>query len=170
METLIDDEYEIYTLLIEAYGKHFNLTYQSLYNFFHQEDLNDAGVMCDVFGNFYILNSTNKNKHIFQNSNYTTYFKKLGKKKQEEFKKMIEEKINIDPEVCYSDISLEQLKKFFVQKNLKMSVLDIHGNIIEKHHPTSDRTNLSIRHFKYLLNGGVVSRITHRIDKKFLKK
>ena len=79
---------------------------------------------------------------------------------------MIEEKIKIDPEVCCSDISVEQLKKFFVQKNLKMSVFDIHGNIIEKHHPTSDRTNLSIRHFKYLLNGGVVSRITHRIDKK----
>ena len=60
---------------------------------------------------------------------------------------MIEEKIKIDPEVCYSDISLEQLKKFFVQKNLKMSVFDIHGNIIEKHHPTSERKNLSTKTF-----------------------
>ena len=122
--------------------------------------------MCDVFGNFYILDSTDKKKRIFQNSNYTTYFKKLGKKKQEEFKKMIEEKLNIDPEVCCLDIQLEQLKKFFVQKNLIMSVFDIHGNIIEKHHPTSERKNLSTRHFKLLLNGGEVSRITYRIDKK----
>ena len=87
METLIDDESEIYTLLIDVYGKDFNLTYQSLFNYFHQEDLNEAGVMCDAIGNFYILNSTNKKKHIFQNSNYTTYFKKLGKKNKKNSKR-----------------------------------------------------------------------------------
>ena len=119
METLIDNEYEIYTLLIEAYGKHFNLMYQSLFNYFHQEDLNDAGVMCDVFGNFYILDSTGKKKFIFQNPSYTTYFKKIGKKKQEEFKKMIEEKLKIDPEVCCLDISIKQLKKILRSKKFE---------------------------------------------------
>eukprot|EP01080_Neovahlkampfia_damariscottae_P011443 gene11443-4608_t len=56
----------VYTTIIKLYQNHFNLTYQSLYNYFHQEDLNDVGITCDATGKF-CYNS----KSIFQNDDFT---------------------------------------------------------------------------------------------------
>ena len=164
----------VYTTLIKLYNTHFELSYQALYNYFHQQDLNEAGITCDAIGNFYILDSTNKNKCIYQTKNSTTtaYFKKLGKKKQGEFKKIIEEKINDTTPRDYS-LSVEQLKKFFVEYNLKMTILDIHGNVVDKHHPTSfkdgeeknsERTRISVRHFKGLVSNNHLYQITNRLE------
>ena len=133
----------VYTTLIKLYQKHFKLTYQSLFNYFHQEDLNQVGIICDATGKF-----SYNSKSIFQNGEFTSYFKKISKKNQAEFKKLIESKTNTSDK-NYS-LSVEQLKKFFIDYNLKMTILDIHGNIIDKHHPTKDgkaskRSNLSTR-------------------------
>ena len=95
----------VYTTLIKLYQTHFDLTYQSLFNYFHQQDLNQVGVTCDAVGKF-IYNQ----KCVFQGGNYAHYFKKLGKKKQEEIKKIIDEKNQLDITKLDFSLSVEQLK------------------------------------------------------------
>eukprot|EP01080_Neovahlkampfia_damariscottae_P011357 gene11357-4525_t len=159
----------VYTTLIKLYQTHFDLTYQSLFNYFHQEELNQVGVTCDAVGKYYILDSSNNKKYVFQNQQFTTYFKKLGKKKQEEIKEIIDEKNQLDVIKLDFSLSVEQLKKFFVEYNLKMTILDVHGNIVDKHHPTkegkaSERSDLSTRHFKGLVSNNHLYQITNRLE------
>eukprot|EP01080_Neovahlkampfia_damariscottae_P011732 gene11732-5071_t len=149
----------VYTTLIKLYQTHFDLTYQSLFNYFHQQELNEVGVTCDAVGKF-IYNQ----KCVFQGGNYAHYFKKLGKKKQEEIKKIIDEKTQLDTTKLDFSLSVEQLKKFFVEYNSKMTILDIHGNIIDKHHPSAERSNLSTRHFKGLVSNNHLYQITNRLE------
>eukprot|EP01080_Neovahlkampfia_damariscottae_P010051 gene10051-2370_t len=158
----------VYTTLIKLYQIHFDLTYQSLFNYFHQQELNEVGITCNAVGKYYILDSSNNKKYIFQNQQFTTYFKKLGKKKQEEFKKLIHSKLERQEKMDFS-LSVEQLKKFFVEYNLKMTILDIHGNVVDKHHPTkegkgSERSDLSTRHFKGLVSNNHLYQITNRLE------
>eukprot|EP01080_Neovahlkampfia_damariscottae_P009065 gene9065-1160_t len=153
----------VYTTLIKLYQTHFDLTYQSLFNYFHQQDLNQVGVTCDAVGKF-IYNQ----KCVFQGGNYAHYFKKLGKKKQEEIKKIIDEKTQLDITKLDYSLSVEQLKKFFVEYNLKMTILDIHGNVVDKHHPTKEgkgsERHLSTRHFKGLVSNNHLYQITNRLE------
>ena len=79
----------------------------------HQEDLNKVGIVCDATGKF-CYNS----KSIFQNGEFTSYFKKISKKNE------LETKINCECSGKYTKSNASNHKKTNTHKHWEKEVLN----------------------------------------------